>query len=146
MTRRRRRRYVRCAAVAVAVVAASSLAGCTAGRSELGTGSSSCYLAIPKAVTAVHGEGHLAGLLLRSVASLKSTGLLYDPAHSARVPRVCLVAFTGRFTARRVQRPVGHGTGRLAVVELAYPNGRVLVTLIAHHLPLPFGHTHIGLP
>lgn len=141
-------RYGSCArwaTVALAVLAVSMLAGCTSGRSELGTGSSECYLAIPRAVTAVQGRGHLAGLRLQSVASLKTSGPLYGPARSAGVSDVCLVAFSGHFSASEVRRPTGQPTGRLAVVELSYPGRHLLATLVARHLPLVFGHTHIGL-
>jgi hypothetical protein len=73
---------------------------------------------------------------------------LYEAARAARGPRltrVCLVAFSGRFRATRVEKPVGRSLGSLAIVELGYPDNRLVATLIVHHPPLPFTHSHIGL-
>jgi hypothetical protein len=125
------------------------LQGCTSVRNDLGTNDSECYLAIPSASAAVHGEGHLKGVRLVSVASLRSRARkLYGAARSApgpRVQRVCLVAFTGRFESAGVSKPVGRREGRLAVVELSYPQSRLLATLIVSRPPFTFGHSHIGI-
>jgi hypothetical protein len=136
--------------ISVAALGGGALLGaCTSGRSVLGTSSSGCYAALPSAVDAVRDAGRLKGVLLVSVGSLRSGApLLYRAARSApgpRVDRVCLVAFTGRFSSRRVAKPVGRPGGTLAVVELAYPGHRVLATLIVPRAPLPFGHSHIRI-
>jgi hypothetical protein len=145
----RPRRAVAAAAVLATLIVGGFLAGgCTAGRSELGTGSSPCYEALPEAVAAVHGAGSLKGVRLVSVSSLhRFQTRLYDVARAASGPRVshvCLVAFSGHFSAPRVEKPVGRYRGTLAVVELAYPSHRLLATLLVARPPLPFGHTHIG--
>lgn len=134
------------AAVATAVLGATALAGCASVRNELGTANSACYLAFPEALKAVHHHGHLAGVRLVSVASLRHRApLLYGAAHQAKgipVSQVCLVAFTGTFRAGAVEHPIGRPGGRVAVVELGYPSKRQLATLLVRRLPLPFGHPH----
>ncbi len=146
----RLRHMVAAGAMVAALALGGTLAGgCTAGRSELGTGSSSCYEALPKAVSAVHGAGTLKGVSLVSVGTLRRFETrLYDAARAAPGPRpakVCLVAFSGFFTASRVDKPIGRLHGTLAVVELGSPGSRLLATLIVSRPPLPFGHNHIGL-
>jgi len=137
------------AALAVAVLGAVSLTGCTSVRNDLGTSSSVCYGALPAATIAVHGEGRLEGVRLVNVSSLRASAPhLYHAATSIPGPavrRVCLVAFTGHFTAPGVSLPVGHPRGRLAVVELEYPDNRLLATLLVAGLPVHFGHSHIGV-
>lgn len=142
------RHPVRMGAVTAALLlAAAALGGCASARSELGTANSACYISLPQAVTAVHHRGHLYGVRLVSVASLQHRApLLYRAARRApgkKVGQVCLVAFTGTFKAKEVERPLGRTAGHLAVVELAYPSKRLLATLLAHHPPLPFGHPHV---
>lgn len=144
--RARRARW--CAVVAAAVAAGSlTLAGCASVRNDLGTTNSDCYIAIPAADGAVHHHGHLRGVLLVTVASLRHRAPnLYRAATSApppRVTRVCLVAFGGTFTDSTVTRPIGQEAGHLAVVELDYPSKRLLATLLIRHVPFGFGHTHI---
>lgn len=135
------------AAVGAVVLGAAALAGCASVRNELGTSNSACYLALPEAVKAVHHHGHLAGVRLVSVVSLRHRApLLYGAAHQARgarVSQVCLVAFTGTFRADEVEHPMGRPAGHLAVVELGYPSKRQLATLLVRRLPLPFGHPHV---
>ncbi len=137
------------AAAALAVAAAIALAGCTSVRNDLGTADSGCYVALPTASSAVGGAGRLLGVRLEGVPALKAdSALLYRAAVSAvgpKVHRVCLVAFTGRFSATKVARPVGGFYGRVAVVELEYPDNRLLATLLVGRDSLPFGHSHLGL-
>jgi hypothetical protein len=125
------------------------LGGCTAGRSELGTGNSGCYEALPTAVSAVHGVGKLEGVRLVPVSALRHYSThLYEAARAVSRPRlshVCLVAFSGHFTKDRVENPVGRYQGSLAIVELSYPHSRLLATLIVARPPLPFAHNSIGL-
>lgn len=134
----------------VALAAGILLAGCTSARNGLGTTQSDCYVAIPAATRAVHGRGHLQGVQLEPVSALRDHApRLYRAATTAPKPpvaRVCLVAFTGRFRAADLAEHLGDATGRLAVVELAYPGNRLLATLLVAHPPLPFGHSHIAFP
>lgn len=135
--------------VAAAVLAGGALvfAGCAAVRNELGTTNSDCYIAIPAAAAAVHHHGHLRGVRLVTVASLRRHGgPLYQAAVTApkpKVSQVCLVAFSGNFAASQVSHPVGKPAGHLAIVELSYPGRRFLATLVITHPPLTFGHPRI---
>lgn len=131
------------------LLGAALLGGCTSVRNDLGTSNGNCYVALPAANAAVHGKGHLEGVRLVTVAALRSYApRLYQAATSAPGPeiqRVCLVAFTGSFESSAVSQPVGQGKGGQAVVELAYPDNRLVATLIVARPPVPFGHSHIGL-
>jgi hypothetical protein len=135
------------AAAAALVVGAAALGGCASVRNELGTPDSLCYIALPKAVSAVHHHGHLFGVRLVTVASLEHRApRLYRAARQApgkKVGQVCLVAFSGTFLAGHVEHPVGRSSGRLAVVELGYPSKHLFATLLVRRFPLPFGHPHI---
>ena len=146
----RMRRTVAAGAVVAGLALGGTLVGgCTAGRSELGTGNSSCYQSLPRAVAAVHGAGTLKGVRLVSLETLRHfRAPLYEAARAApgpRLTRVCLVAFSGHFTSARVEKPIGHPRGSLAIVELGYPDNRLVATLIVRRPPLPFSHNHIGL-
>ncbi|HTX62594.1 MAG TPA: hypothetical protein VMD28_03080 [Acidimicrobiales bacterium] len=137
------RTVLACGAVALVAL---GLGGCAAARNELGTASSGCYVDLALATRAVHHEGRLEGVRLVSVPTLSAHApLLFDAAkvHGRRLGEVCLVAFGGSFRASRVEYPIGKATGRLAVVELGYPNRALLATLLVAHPPLPFGHYHL---
>lgn len=139
-----RARGGRLAVAALAAGGGLGLAGCSAVRNDLGTSSSSCYEALPMASAAVHHRGHLHGVRLVSAASLRTRApSLYEVAATEGQKSVCLVAFTGEFTRPAVRRPAGQVEGDLAVVELGYPDGRLLRTLLITRQPLPFGHSHI---
>lgn len=128
-------------------LALSGLAGCSIARNNLGTTNSGCYISLPAAVRAVHGSGHLAGVRLVSVRSLRrSAPDIYRLATQPRpaVQRVCLVAFHGHFRASDVTRPRGVPAGRVAVAVLEYPDNRLLGTVILVRPPVHFGHTHLG--
>jgi hypothetical protein len=143
------RRVWRIGAVTLAVLASVALTACTSVRNDLGTSSSGCYIALPVATAAVGHQGHLRGVRLVGVSSLRSyASRLYRAATSAPGPKiehVCLVAYTGHFDADAVSRPIGQPQGQLAVVEIEYPDNHLLATLIVAHPPLPFGHSHLGL-
>ena len=130
----------------LAIVAGGlALAGCSSVRNDLGTGNSSCYVALPSAAAAVSHRGHLHGVRLVSAASLRArVPALYDAAVAEGQHSVCLVAFTGEFKRAEVQSPAGQAQGDLAVVELGYPDHRLLRTLVITRQPLPFGHSHIS--
>lgn len=145
--RRQSRRRPAVDAVVALLIATSLLAGCTAARNSLGTEDSACYVTLPAAVRAVHGAGHLAGVRLESVRSLRRPApVVYavSTAPGLRVRQVCLVAFHGRFRAAAVARPHGAPSGRLAVVVLEYPDSRLLGTVLLVRPPVRFGHTHLG--
>ncbi len=144
--RTRRRRVRALLACCALVVGALGLAGCAAARSELGTASSGCYIDLALATRAVHHEGRLEGVRLVSVPSLRAHArLLFEAAQvrGKRLGQVCLVGFGGHFRAVHVQRPIGGATGRLAVVELDYPDRELLATLLVRRPPVPFGHYHL---
>jgi hypothetical protein len=136
---------------ALAVVGGAALvSGCTSLRNTLGTTNANCYVALPRATTAVGAAGRLQGVRLERVSSLRTASpALYRAATSTPgrpIGQVCLVAFTGHFSAASVQDPVGQKSGRVAVVEVEYPDNRLLATLVAARPPLHFGHSHIGVP
>jgi hypothetical protein len=140
--RTRVRRVV--AAVALCLSAGGLAAGCSAGRSTLGTSDAPCYVALPTAVQAVESAGHLVGVRLFKVGSV--TYKLLDRAidqAGLTSGRVCLVAFSGHFTAGTVEHPEGRPSGKLAVVVLRYPSGSLVATVLFLHLPTHFGHTHL---
>lgn len=142
-------RTLRAGAIVLAALAGVALTACTSVRNDLGTSDSGCYVALPTAAAAVGHQGHLRGVRLFDVASLKNRDpRLYRAATSnsgPKVERVCLVAFTGHFDDTGVSRPIGQPQGQLAVVEVEYPDNRLLATLLIARPPLPFGHTHDGL-
>jgi hypothetical protein len=123
------------------------LASCTSVRNDLGTSDSNCYVALPAATNAVHSVGHLVGVHLVPLSTIRRQlhHLYADlPSADRKIQRVCLVAFAGSFRANRVSSPRGHPSGHLAVVVLSYPDNQVLVTILFRRLPLHFGHSHFG--
>ena len=133
--------------LATAAVVCTLASGCASARNALGTANSGCYVALPAASAAVDGKGHLQGVRLVSVASLRHTGRIYALATSQprlRFSHVCLVAFTGRFRASEVSEPHGRLVGHLAIVVLEYPDNALLGTVILRTVPLHFGHSHFG--
>ncbi len=134
------------AAAAGLAMALGTLAGCSSFHQTLGTTDAPCYVTLPTANKAVGSEGELAGVQLRKVASLASLRRLDETLVAAGITtgRVCLVAFTGHFSATRVSHPSGRPEGKLAVVILRYPDGRLISTVIFRKLPTHFGHSHLG--
>jgi hypothetical protein len=143
------RRAWRIGAVALAVLGSVALTACTSVRNDLGTSDSGCYVALPVATAAVGHQGHLRGVRLVEVSSLRGhASRLYRAATSVPGPKiehVCLVAYTGHFDADAVTQPIGQPQGVLAVVEIEYPDNRLVATLLIAHPPLSFGHSHLGL-
>ena len=126
---------------------ASVLAGCTAARSNLGTSESSCYLALPTATKAIRSHGQLHGVQRFSLSALrkKAPHLVDDLDTTAPGSEtVCLIAFTGNFTAASVADPRGRSSGKLAVVVSTTPGNHLLGTVIFTKAPLHFGHSHAG--
>jgi hypothetical protein len=126
---------------------AGLLAGCTTARSSLGTSDSSCYLALPTATKATGSHGRLQGVQRFTLSTLreKAPHLLHDLATTAPGSEtVCLIAFTGNFTAASVSDPRGRSSGKLAVVVSTTPGNHLLGTVIFTKAPLHFGHSHAG--
>jgi len=123
------------------------LAGCSSVRSSLGTSDSPCYLSLPAASQAVHDSGKLAGVHLFTLSRLRQKAPhLYSHLsipHPSQA-RVCVIAFTGSFTNSSVTRPLGSPAGRLAIVVLRTPSNQLVGTVLLDHLPLRFGHGHVG--
>jgi hypothetical protein len=131
------------------VLAGSLLAACSSARTTQGTSNESCYLALPTAEDAVgtpaHTHPHLVGVRKFSVAGLKGPAPdLYSNLKGELPGRqaVCLAAYTGRFSAATVSKPVGRSNGSAAVVAVKTPGNELIGTLILAHLPVNFGHTH----
>lgn len=123
----------------------AATAACSGGRESLGTSDAPCYVALPTASQAVGSHGHLVGVRLFKVGSV--TYRLLDRALDAagvNSGRVCLVAFSGDFSARSVEHPAGRSSGKLAVVVLHYPSGTLIATVLFLHPPTRFGHSHLG--
>jgi hypothetical protein len=133
-------------------VAAAGVAACGAGRETLGTNTSPCFLALPAAKKAVEGRGSLAGVRLVDVSKLppgdRALRELLDqlPIPSSR--EVCLVAFTGSYTAAQVELPFGpvpaSGVGRFAIAVVTIPKAMLLGTFVVRHEPLSFRREHVG--
>jgi hypothetical protein len=133
--------------LAAAVILACTLAGCTAARSSLGTSDSSCYLALPTATQAIGAHGRLLGVHLYTLTALRRLAphLVSDlDTTESGSQRVCVVAFSGHFSHTAVQDGHGRASGKLAVVVSTTPSNHLLGTVIFTHVPLHFGHSHIG--
>ena len=133
--------------IASGALLAGALAGCTTARSSLGTSDSSCYQALPTATKAVESHGRLLGVQKFSLSELRKNAphLLHDLGTTASgSDTVCIIAFTGKFTAESVSEPRGRSSGHLAVVVSTTPGNHLLGTVIFTEPPLHFGHSHAG--
>jgi hypothetical protein len=134
-------------ALAGCVLVAGFAAGCTSARSNLGTSDSSCYLALPTAAKAVGPHTRLLGVRLLTVADLRHQAPRLSKQLSATgssTQRVCVLAFSGRFTSTSVSRPHGRPEGQVAVAVLTSPSNKLLGTFILERIPIRFSHSHIG--
>jgi hypothetical protein len=123
------------------------LSGCTSARDSLGTPDGACFLALPAATRAVGPHSQLLGARLLTVASLgqEAPGLAADlPSGGSSRDRVCVLAFSGRFTTGNVAKPVGLPSGPVAVVVSSSPSNALIATVIVRRPPLHFGHSHFG--
>ena len=131
---------------AACVMLAGIATGCTTARSDLGTSSSSCYLALPAATSAVRGHGRLLGVERFTLSSLRQQAPRFygqlDPK-GAGSQRVCVIAFGGRFDSSSVSSPRGRSSGHLAVVVSTAPGNHVLGTVILARPPLRLSLIHI---
>ncbi len=131
-------------------VAAGVMAGCSSVRTDLGTSDSSCYIALPTATRAVGSHGHLIGVQLYTVDTLRRKLPLLSEALSKEADRpkpsqrICAVAFTGAFTRSTVSKALGRSSGSVAIVVSKFPSNQLLGTALVNRTPIHFGHTHIG--
>ncbi len=135
----------RLGAVMLFVGLAASLAACSSARTDVGTTDESCFKAIPTASHAVEDRGHLAGVRKYSLADLHGLAPRLADRLADQMPKgqaVCLVAYSGRFDSSRVSKPLGRGSGPLAVAVVTWPGDTLLGTLILDRIPVRFGHSH----
>ncbi|HXP33827.1 MAG TPA: hypothetical protein VN820_07390 [Acidimicrobiales bacterium] len=131
------------AGVAALLVAASLLTACSASRTGQGTTAESCYLALPTASEAVGDHGHLEGVRKFTLSGLHGVAPRLYKRLADEVPKgqaVCVVGYTGKFTATMVSKPLGRPTGTLAVVVVTTPANHLLGTLILTKIPVRFQH------
>jgi uncharacterized protein (TIRG00374 family) len=134
--------------IAAALVGSVAFTGCTAGHASLGTGSSPCYLALPKAADAVHHRGTLVGVRLVSPSALNlhlATSQELQRRMHGQLHAACLVAYRGKFTSSNVERPIEPGrSGTYAVAVLNTSGDQLFATFVLTHAPLRFAHSRIG--
>ncbi|MGO9856409.1 MAG: hypothetical protein ACLPYY_15365 [Acidimicrobiales bacterium] len=131
------------AAVVGLVVAGSLFAACSAARTGQGTTAESCYLALPTAAKAVGGHGHLAGVRKFTLSQIHGMAPRLYGHLADDVPKgqdVCVVGYTGHFSATMVSKPLGRPAGTLAVVVVTTPANKLLGTLVLTKLPVRFQH------
>ena len=145
---RSRRRRGPIVLIAAALVGSVAFTGCTAGHASLGTGSSPCYLALPKAADAVHHRGTLVGVRLVSPSALnlhRTTDQELQRRMHGQLHNACLVAYRGKFTSSNVERPIEPGrSGTYAVAVLTTSGDQLFATFVLTHAPLRFAHFRIG--
>jgi hypothetical protein len=134
-------------ALAVCVVVAMVLTGCTSARDTLGTNASPCFESLPVAHDAVHGRGTFAGVRLVSLSSFSGDvhlQHLLSELTKAKVHDVCVVSYRGTFTTGDVEKPLGRpppgGVGHYAIVVVSKPQGRLVGTVVRLTQPLRFSH------
>ena len=134
--------------IAGAVAGSVALTSCTAGHASLGTGSSPCYLALPKAADAVHHRGTLVGVRLVPPSDIdprRATSAEFIRRNGGPLHNTCLVAYRGKYTSSSVERPIKPGRSGTYAVAVLNPSGsRLLATFVLTHEPLRFGHSRIG--
>jgi len=133
--------------LAVCVLVAVVVAGCTSARVTLGTNASPCFDALPVAHDAVHGRGTFAGVRLVSLSSFSADVHLQHylaEGTAAKVHDVCVVSYRGTFTIHEVEKPLGPtppgGVGHYAIVIVSKPQGHLVGTVVRLTQPLRFGH------
>jgi hypothetical protein len=129
--------------LAVGVVA---LGGCASAHNSLGTGSSTCFQALPSATQAVHGKGRFIGVRRVPLSQLRrppstppsSTSPEQSPNQSKRA--VCVVAFQGNYGPGEVELETVQRSGNYAIVVVGEHGGKPLRAFVTNRLPLRFRH------
>ncbi len=108
------------ASLAIVVVSAAAIGGCTASRNGLGNHDNACFRVLPEALAAVHHRGHFAGeryLAPKALIVQLHHVVVPDALADASKVATCLVAFTGRFSVSDV-----NAGGRRRAVPAASPS------------------------
>jgi hypothetical protein len=142
-----RRAAASAAGLALGVVA---LGGCASTHNSLGTGSSTCFQALPSASTAVHSKGRLLGVRRVTLSQLRRPSTTapgqpptsqppttLSPSEAKR--SVCVVAFQGKFAPGDVQQAAPR-SGNYAIVVIGEHGGAPLRAFVTDNLPLRFRH------
>jgi hypothetical protein len=66
------------------------------------------------------------------------------PSEHPSTQRVCVFGFAGSFTKSSVEKPLGAASGPVAIVVSKVPSNQLVGTVIVSHVPLHFGHPHLG--
>ncbi len=127
-----------------------ALGGCASAHNSLGTGSSTCFQALPSATKAVHNKGLFLGVRRVRLSQLRrppspapgqpSTSqppTTLSPSQAER--SVCVVAFQGRFGPGDVERAPPR-SGNYAIVVIGEHGGDPLRAFVTDTLPLHFRH------
>ena len=131
--------------IVACLVTSVALTACASARSDLGTSSSPCFVALPTADGAVHEVGRLVGVRLFTVASLRHQAPhAYDAAVAAGASGLGpgSASWRSRVDSRRpgCRHPRGRLAGKFAVVIVGYPTTHLFSTVIFRRVPLRFGH------
>jgi hypothetical protein len=135
------------AGLAVGVVA---LGGCASAHNSLGTGSSTCFQALPSATGAVHNKGRFIGVRRVALSQLRRPPPAAPGQPSTSQPpttlspndqkrAVCVVAFQGKFAPGDVAQAAPR-SGNYAIVVIGEHGGQPLRAFVTDKLPLRFRH------
>jgi hypothetical protein len=127
----------RVAGAGIGLGLAVALSGCASSHNSLGTGSSTCFQALPSATSAVHNRGQLLGVR-RVVPSQLHHPLPGPPNASPRA--VCVVAFQGKFQPGDVEHEITNRSGNYAIIVVGEHGGVPLRAVVTDRLPLRFRH------
>ena len=146
-----------------------TLASCAGGHSNLGTASSTCFLALPQASQAVQGHGTLVGvksfnpakltkeLQARAsrLAQIGSSGTS-APNHSRELAAahfitrelarfghrdVCAIEYKGNYLPQSVSNAVDpNASGKYALIVLPEKGGQPVISMVLKKLPLAMRH------
>lgn len=143
--------------LALGVVA---LGGCASAHNSLGTGSSTCFQALPSATQAVHNKGRFLGVRRVRLSQLRRPPTTATTQPSTSQPSttepsttqppttlspkeakrsVCVVAFQGKFAPGDVAQAPPR-SGNYAVVVIGEHGGEPLRAFVTDTLPLRFRH------
>ncbi|HEY1634125.1 MAG TPA: hypothetical protein VGF64_05160 [Acidimicrobiales bacterium] len=128
--------------LALGVVA---LGGCASAHNSLGTGSSTCFQALPSATDAVHSKGRLLGVRRVALSQLRRPPTPPTQANQPNQPNqsnrsVCVVAFQGKYAPGDVANETMPRSGNFAIVVVGEHGGQPLRAFVTDTLPLRFRH------